>query len=278
MSKELFKIKNMNINYIIVGIDFSEYSKIVVREARVLAKKMRIPIIYAHSYSDEHWPEHIKDEIFKSLPEQIRETYNLEPSADVRIGFGDAAQFILAIADSIRNPLIVIGHKGRSPLVRLLLGSTAEKMAQISPYPVWIHRGDRIILPDKVLVPSDLGRQTNHTLRQLQSLSKNFHPDIELYHVTQEPIPLLDYSSWNYVYTEIMGHEDKQFAQFKRNHPGYKVYREQGLDVAYMINKRARDFDIVAVSPKGKGHSVPFIGHVTSRVIRSADRPVLIVH
>lgn len=271
-------MKNMHINYLIVGIDFSDYSKIVVREARVLAKRMKIPIIYVHSYTDERWPENIRDELFKSLPEQIRVTYNLEPKADVRTGFGDAAKFILETAGNLSNPLIVIGHKGKNPLVRLFLGSTAEKIAQTSPYPVWIHRGERIILPEKILVPSDFGRQTNHTLRQIESLSKSLHPKIELYHVSQEPIPLLDYSTWNYVYADIMAHEDKQFAQFKKNHSEYKIVREQGLDVANMIKKRARNFDVVAVSPKGKGRSSPFVGHVTSRVMRSIDKPVLIIH
>lgn len=271
-------MKNMNINYLVVGVDFSDYSKIVVGEARTLAKKMNIPIIYVHSYTDERWPENLRGELVKSLPEQIRVTYDLVPKADVRVGFGDAANFIMEIADSVTNPLILIGHKGKNPLVRLFLGSTAEKLAQISPYPVWIHRGDRIILPNKILVPSDLGRQTNQTLRQINSLSESIQPNIELYHVSQEPIPLLDYSTWNYVYADMMANEDKQFTQFKQNHSDYKVVREQGLDVANMIEKRAHNFDVVAVSPKGKGHAVPFIGHVTSRVIRSLDRPVLIFH
>ena len=271
-------IKKVNANCLIVGVDFSDYSKLVVREARLLATKMKIPIIYVHSYNDDRWPENARGEIVKSLPEQIRVTYGLDPKADVRTGFGDPAQFILETADSVTNPMIIIGHKGKNPLVRLFLGSTAEKIAQISSYPVWIHRGDKVVLPEKVLVPSDLGRQTNQTLRQLHSLSDKLQPQIELYHVTEEPIPLLDHLTWNYIYADIMAHEDKQFTQFKKNHPDYKITREQGLDVAGMIQKRSRNFDVVAVSPKGKGRSNPFVGHVTSKIIRSVDKPVLIFH
>lgn len=271
-------MKNVNINYLIVGVDFSEYSKVVVSEAQELAKKMKIPAIYVHSYTDERWPEILREDLVKSLPEQIRVTYDLDPKADVRTGFGDAANFILEIADSVTSPLILVGHKGKNPLARLFLGSTAEKLAQISTYPVWIHRGDQIVLPNKILVPSDLGRQTNQTLRQIHSLSENLHPKIELYHVSQEPIPLLNYSTWNYVYADIMANEDKQFATFQQNHSDYKVVREQGFDVASMIEKRAHNFDVVAVSPKGKDRSIPFFGHVTSKVIRSVDKPILIFH
>lgn len=271
-------MKNNNINYMVVGVDFSDYSKVVVHEARELAKKMKIPIVYVHSYTDERWPQYMKSEIIKSLPEQIRETYHLENKADVRTGFGNAAKFILETANNLTNPLILVGHKGQNPLARMLLGSTAEKIAQISPYPVWIHRGDKIILPEKILVPSDLGRQTNKTLRQVQNLSKNIQPNIELYHVAEEPIPLLDHSTWNSLYVDIMAHEDKQFTQFKRNHPDYKIVREQGIDVAGMIKKRSRNFDVVAVSPKGKGNSTPFFGHVAAKLMRSSDKPVLIFH
>lgn len=271
-------MKNMNINYLVVGVDFSDYSKFVIREARELAKRMKVPIVYVHSYNDERWPEHVRTEITKSLPDQIRDTYGLDSKADVRTGFGNAAQFILETADSLVNPLIVVGHKGQNILERLLLGSTAEKIAQLSPYPVWIHRGEKVIFPDKVLVPSDLGRQTNKTLRQLNGLSKNISPKIELYHVSEEPFPLLESTNWNYLYADIMAHEDKQFTQFKRNHPDLKIVREQGVDVAGMIKKHSRQFDVVAVSPKGKGQSKPFFGHVAAKLMRSSDKPVLVFH
>lgn len=268
----------MKINNVVVGLDFSEYSKTVVLEAQVLADKMNVPLVYAHSYTDERWPKDFKNELIKSLPEQIRVTYELDSNADVRTGFGDAAHFILKTADSLTHPLIVVGHKGQNFISRILLGSTAEKIAQTSPYPVWIQRGDNVVLPKKVLVPSDFGRQTNKIINQVQSLSKGLVPDIELYHVSQEPIPLLDYSMWNYIYADIMAHEDKQFRQFKSNHPGFKIVREQGMDVADMIKRRSQRFDVVAVSPKGKGNSNPFFGHVAARLIRSCEKPVLVCH
>lgn len=271
-------MENTNINCLVVGVDFSDYSKVVVSEAQALAKQMSISLIYVHSYTDERWPENLKGDLINSLPEQIRVSYNLDPEADVRIGFGDAANFILETAASIRKPLILVGHKGKKPLVRLLLGSTAEKLAQISPYPIWIHRGDKIILPNKILVPSDLGRQTNRVLKKIHALSENINPEIELYHVSQEPISMLDYSSWSYISADMMAIEDKQFAEFKDHHHGYKVVREPGLDVAHMIVKRSQDFDVVAISSKGKDHAIPFMGHVTSRLIRSVEKPVLIFH
>ena len=92
----------------------------------------------------------------------------------------------------------------------------------------------------------------------------------------KQPIPLLDYSTWNHVYANIMADEDRQFIQFQKNHPGFKIVREKGIDVASMIKNRARGFDVVAVSPKGKGNSSPFFGHVAARLIRSSEKPVLV--
>ena len=273
-------MNTFNVKHIIVGLDFSDYSFKVVHEAQVLAKKMKVPLVYVHSYEDPRWPTDLKGEVLKSMPEQIRITYHLGSSADIRIGFGNAVQFILETADSLPNPLIVVGHKGKNPLVRFVVGSTAEKLAQISRYPVWVQRGDRIVLPQKLLIPSDLGRQTNRTVKQVQNLSESLKPEIELFHVTEEPIPLMEFNTWNYIYGDIMANEDKKFRQFKNNHPDLKVVREQGFDVAATIRSHAeaRNFDVVVVSPTGKGKSFPFWGHVTARLVRSSENPVLVCH
>jgi len=54
---------------------------------------------------------------------------------------GDASQSILDAAQAVAADLIVAGHKGRSGIERLLLGSVASRVAQHAPCSVWVARG-----------------------------------------------------------------------------------------------------------------------------------------
>lgn len=55
-----------------------------------------------------------------------------------RLVTGLPASRILEVADQIDAQMIVMGSHGRTGLQRLLLGSKAEKVAQLSPIPVTI--------------------------------------------------------------------------------------------------------------------------------------------
>lgn len=264
-----------NIKSILVGVDFSNYSKIVVQEAQQLSRKLKAPLTYVHCYTYDRWPQNIKEDLIKSLPEQIRSTYHLDPKADVRIGFGEPAEAIISWAKKLKNPLIMIGHKGHSPVLRFFLGSTAEKIAQISKFPVWIHRGSQAHLPKKILVPSDLSQQTEKTLAQIQPLNKSLKTDIELYHVSQEPSPFLDYSTWNIVYSQMISEDEHKFSRFQKNHNQYKSRREVG-NIAERIEKRSRKFDLVALAAHKSNKNHPTLGPIAAKLIRSGQKPVLI--
>lgn len=269
-------MKSKAIQQIIVGVDFSRYSKLVVKEAQKLAKTMKIPLRYVYVNDVFQFVGEPREVAEKKLTEKVYKFYKLKKDTDVVIRTGDAPeQLIEAAKASQLSPLIMVGHKGMGAIARFLLGSTAERVALLSPFPVWIHRGQKVLLPKKILVPSDFSKHTDTTLNQVQSFDKAFKSNLELFHVIQEPTPVVDLPIYSLVYQQIHSDDDRSFADFKKSHPNYKTVRDIG-EVAEQVEERSRKFDLVAFSPRGKGESTPFLGRVAAKLVRSGNKPVLI--
>ncbi len=56
------------------------------------------------------------------------------------IGDGSPAEVLAALSAQPEVDMVVIGHRGRGMLSRLLIGSVADRLVQISPKPVLVVR------------------------------------------------------------------------------------------------------------------------------------------
>lgn len=165
---------------IIVGVDLSDDSKLVVREARELGREMNAPVKFIHVHEEDlgHSVNNLKldrAKITRSYQNEAKELYG--DDVEIQVRFGRADREIIAVARRSPNPLIVVGHRGGGALSRFLLGSVAESLAQSSPCPVWFHRGSKVVQPRKILIPSDLDKRSEHTLRAVEPLRNVFHAD-----------------------------------------------------------------------------------------------------
>lgn len=267
-------MKDREINHIVVGVDLSDYSKIVVKEALELGKKLHVPITFLYVYSEVHSAEYTKY-LTPSLLKSVRHKYRLSDDSDIVIKYGKPADQIIVFAKKVKNPLIVLGHKGHSRILRMFLGSTAERVALLSSFPVWIHRGNKIGIPHKILVPSDLTARTDKTLNDVKTLQRAFDADTEVYHVWQDPFPIFDYPAWPTLYHEIKKTEETKVRRFKSKHPELKTAEIQG-DVVGQIQSHMRGFDVLAISPRNHKGKVPMFGSVTAKLVRSGNKPVLV--
>ncbi len=275
--KEVSMKKN-NIQTLIVGVDLSDYSKLVVREAEQLASELALPLVYVFAYEgvDLHQENMTLDrsKVAKLYEERIRNEYGIEDQQRVVVRFGRAGKEILAVARKEKKPLILVGHKSGHAIARFFLGSVAEELAATTPFPLWIHRGDKVLLPKRILVPSDLSGRSDKTISKVENLQKSFKSKVEIYHVLSEPYPILDYQAWSTIETAIKKADDKRIKLFKKKHPSLKLVRSRGT-VADSIKRHSKKFDLVAVSPRP--NSKVSFGRVTGKVVRSGDTPVLVI-
>jgi nucleotide-binding universal stress UspA family protein len=135
---------------IIVGVDFSPYSKLAVKQAKYLATQWHAKIILVHSIHEifDYANPHLMFAMFPSMPsietyvERIRRFYHFR--GDIQVGYNPPAQMILKIAKKQDAPLILVGYRGHRPIVEFFIGSTAQELIRKSKFPVWIQRGDKV--------------------------------------------------------------------------------------------------------------------------------------
>ncbi len=138
------------IKSILVPIDFSEVSPILVKWAKGFAKQLNAKIILVYVLEDLSAYEGIFVDV-KTLTELENTLYegakramedflkeHFSDFADVEpvLAKGDVVETILRVAQEKEADLIVIGTHGRKGLDRILFGSVAEGVVKNSPIPV----------------------------------------------------------------------------------------------------------------------------------------------
>ncbi len=134
---------------VVVPYDFSERSGQALDIARDLVTDLThlhvmhvLPTITA-SDPGMIWDVVDNDARKRNAERAFREGFAASPfhESDFHVFFGDPGQEIAAFAERLHADLIVIPSHGRSGLVRLLIGSVAERMARLARCPVLILRG-----------------------------------------------------------------------------------------------------------------------------------------
>jgi nucleotide-binding universal stress UspA family protein len=268
---------------IVVGLDFSAYSKKVLQQAQVLGRLYDAEVVAIYSTFD---PSKLLDisltaqaeaSTISTITESFKNYYKLgKNKIKAVVAYGSPEDVILSVAKKSKDPLIVVGHKGHSVVSRFLLGSTAERLAQTSTFPVWIHRGGKLVKPHKILVPHDLRKISDSALNVANRLGNGRAPEVEAFFVCQEPLPILYYEGWIAEHNEVLTTANKALAKFKKAHPRVALKSSKG-DPVQDILKRGRNFDLIVMRPHSHRESFHSFGKVTSKVIRSAEVPVLVV-
>ena len=149
---------------ILVAVDFSAHSERALVWAAESASASGADLIVLHVVHDPasspgHYArryakgsprkalrrlEEAADEMLETFMADCRERHpDLKPLADARttLVVGIPASRIVEVAQREGAGQIVVGSQGRTGLSRLLLGSKAQRVAQLSPLPVTIVKG-----------------------------------------------------------------------------------------------------------------------------------------
>ncbi len=264
---------------LVVGVDFSEYSKVVAKVAQRLSRQLGADLVYIYAFFEpnlfQRMPTTVKKDLRDFYAEQIRKIYKTKPDNRILIKFTSADEAVVQTAREYKNSMIVIGHRGDSDLRQSFIGNTTEKVALKSPVPVWIHRGANAKIPKKFLVPCDLSSRARRAMKQIKIFSPK-KSEVELYHAVPRPLSLPEFQRRA---EKLDKSEEKknnwQFKKFKGSHGNYKVTREWG-DPVEKIQNRAKKFDVIVISPRNHRKPYSTFGSVTTKIIRNGDRPIFI--
>jgi len=77
----------------------------------------------------------------RQLLESLRTSFKTRAiTVDTVIPSGPPAETLARMASAPDVELVVVGHRGRGAIARVLLGSVADRLVQISPKPVLVSR------------------------------------------------------------------------------------------------------------------------------------------
>lgn len=171
---------------IIVGLDFSPFSKVVLKQAQELSQALNIPLIAVNALEMPIVPTGgppflIPKVELEKLADEMGQFYQFSTPVIRIVREGSATDVLLGVAEEYSKPLIVIGFKGNSFLDELVMGSTARHIVLKSKIPVWVHRGSKTAVPKNILIATDQSPASKRSEESLKELQKQLHFDIKTY-------------------------------------------------------------------------------------------------
>ena len=181
-----------NISEILVALDFSETTNLIVERARTLAKCFSADIIPIHAveiaalYSDS--PVIDMHAIYQKINSQLDEVKKslVNDGVSVResvIKDGNPKNVILEISENLDVDLIILGAQKKN-IIERLIGSTAEHVIRNSPKPVLcVHPQDSMGTIETIVCALDGSSPSSHTLNEAINFCRLVKAGLHVLHV-----------------------------------------------------------------------------------------------
>jgi len=269
---------------ILVGVDFSSYSKIVVKQALRLARQFKADVTLVHaaafpmSFDADYTMMRNATVDLESIGNSLRKFYHVDAQSKIRIVVkeGDPADIVLGVAKKLASPLILVGSQGQGTLSRFLVGSDAENIALKSPYPVWVHRGRKTVPLHKIVVPTDLSVGSQTLMKKLKNWNIGKNISLKYLFVRPASVPMINYPQYREAMDKIRDDLSKTLQYFKKQGPQIPLITAVG-NTAEKITQIGHRYDVIAMNPRHHSGFLSSYGHLTSKVMRLSHNPVLVL-
>lgn len=133
---------------IVVGIDYSPLADLVVSAALEQARKEprselhflhTLPLIESRTESEEAAHRKELQEWLSPKLSALR-AGDETPRVVAHLGYGDASEVLVQLANDLLADLVVVGTHGRTGMKRMLMGSVAEAVVRMAGCPVLVMR------------------------------------------------------------------------------------------------------------------------------------------
>jgi nucleotide-binding universal stress UspA family protein len=299
------------IRNILVPIDFSKVSIEAIETAKRLGQRFGATIHLAHVH---HWqypadfvgpvlssgflPEAFQEDRNRQLAEQLKsiaKRAGLSPQEQTHLRTGAAPFYeICKLAQEIPADLIVTPTHGHTGLKHVFLGSTAERVVQHSPCPVFVVRPrkrksetGRTSTAHTILVPVDFSSCSREGLQYAIGFANEFGAKLILLHVTylgyiysSEGTAIYDIPA---LQEAARKNAERQMRQLVRSVSFGRAKFETAftdgspaLDICAFA--KDHDVDLIITSTHGlTGLEHVLIGSIAEKVVRHAPCSVLVV-
>lgn len=193
---------------------------------------------------------------------------------------GRPATEIETLANEIETDLIVIGTQGASGLSRLLLGSTTIEVLRRGPHPVLVIPGDAAA-PDDGYDGILVGTDASPASEAASDLAINWATALDTsLHALFVVETAYTHSAEVEATLEELGAGALQTLEERATEAGVKITTAIDTGIAHAVLSdyaRNHDIDLLVVGSHGRGSlERTFLGSVSERTVRTADRPVLV--
>ncbi|WP_457626660.1 universal stress protein [Persephonella sp.] len=292
----------MHFEKILVGVDFSDISRHVIRSAVFLAKIFDSEIKLVHIVENTIFPAAFDDlepfvdpEEFKKIVQTVEEiveksAQNLEEIAEdisekegIKVSFavhtGDIAEEILEISEKGNFDLIVIGAHKKALVESLLLGNEAEKIVNKARTSVLIVKGRPVENPKKLLCGYDFLPNSIEALETAKEIAKKTGAEIDIVHADTEE----GFAHFSHIYETVFQKKVNMLKDLieKLKAEGIKAdFEIIKAEPSKAILEAVKDFDselVVVGKRQRKDIKRFFLGTIAMKVVKNSPVPVLIV-
>ena len=297
----------LQLQKILFPTDFSKCAEQALAHTVFLAEESRAEIHVLHVitiFQDQ--PSVVSNEIAETkemvkkledvAEKQLNKILNSHSSDDVKITTEikrgiSAAPAILEYASDNNIDLIVMGTHGRRGLGHLLLGSAAEEVVRLAPYPVFTIRELKepksVMQVNNILVPVDFSNHSQKALSYASEIAQSYNAQLQVLHIIEETMhPAFSVTGKSSIFDLVPGIKDdsrkrieKMIKEFVSDKVKSKVF-VQGSRAANDIIKFAKEnsTDLIVIATHGlTGLEHMLLGSVTEKVVRMAHCPVFTV-
>ena len=285
---------------VLVGVDFSDASRRALEHAIPLCVRLDAELLLLHSWNPTGWipdPEMAAgaDDVLDAAKQLART--RLEDWAararragarvETRLEAGAASRSITETARTQGPTLVVVGRRGRARLAHVLLGSVSERVVHLACCPVLVVPGETASpeLPQRLLVGVDFSPASRDALEVTVRLARDLgaRRGLVLAHAypgerelwLESGVEIAHHGKWPYDQEAL----EKWAAPLLPPGVGMEARVVDGPPETELVElARSAHCDWIVVGVQGQSALAELlIGRTADRVLKLADRPVLIV-
>jgi nucleotide-binding universal stress UspA family protein len=285
----------MQIQKILVPIDFSPPSRLALNHGIAFARKFRarvtlLHIVESHSAVDLIFPAETaaiekdhRDQAQRMLSMLIEPRHQVDLDLHSLVKSGNVEEHILSTIDEEGIELVVMGTHGRGLVGRSLIGSVTQNvLARVQIPTLTVCRVNRFPRFDRILFATDLSELSNEGSRFTIGLAQTTHANVIALHAVEvgveggaEAAVYLSEGRLEEARTKM----DEMKAEASRQTVNFDAVLTEGVAadaISKTANEQSADFIVITIRKSGLVEQTR-VSSTAERVIREAHVPVLAI-